>query len=93
MNLLLCGLGAYFFVLVLKTVVFLKRPNPWVGLILALVGSTAVSVVFYRHQLLTLVVYAVAGAGLSVGIHRLFRVLHALGDQSMIWSLRNGRRG
>lgn len=91
MNLFLCGLGAYFVAQSVKTV----SPwalRPWMKLFWALVGAGGTSAALYQTHFLRLIVFALAGAGLSVLFHRVARVFSLLGDGLITGIMQNYRR-
>jgi hypothetical protein len=92
--LLICGLSGFFIVELVKTYVptgrLRKRPATW-KIVLALLGSLAVSVIFFPHRWQDALTYGVGGAGLAVMIHRVARLAWLAGDWVMA-SLLHTRR-
>lgn len=92
MNLLLCAFFGYFVAQAIKTLTLRKLPA-WMKMFWAFVGSAGAAVLLYHnHHPYLLVVYGVAGAGLSIGLHRLFRFLQLIGDEKIAEILRGRRR-
>jgi hypothetical protein len=81
MTLLLCGLAGFFASQLVKTVLLPIRPVAhWLKPILALGASLGVAAVFYSNRVDYLVVYGVAGAGLAVIAHKIYRLFSIGGD-------------
>jgi hypothetical protein len=77
-TLVFCGLAGFFLAQLVKTLSPGLVPQ-WFKMALALVGSAGVAaLVFHRGP--DLVIYAVAGAGLAVLAHKLYRLLSTAGD-------------
>jgi hypothetical protein len=81
MVLLLCSLSAFF------VVELFKRARPirdWWKPMVALIVSAGVSAFFYRHHPYSLAAFALAGAGLSLIAHKLYRYFSAAGDRAVV---------
>ena len=81
MDLLLCALGAFFVVELIKAVWF-RSLRPWSKLVIALVVSTVGAVLIDQRTGLDTrtATLAVAAAGLAVMIHRVCRMFRVTGD-------------
>lgn len=84
MNLLLCALGAFFVVEVLKQSKVLFPVKDWWKPWAALVASTGISAFFYRHHPYDLAAYGLAGAGLALLTHKLYRMFSTIGDRAVV---------
>jgi hypothetical protein len=84
MVLLLCGFGGFFVSQIVKTIAVRPPASIW-KMTMALVGSFAVSAVFYYQKPLDMAVYGLAGAGLAVLVHRTARLASVAGD----WCIRD----
>lgn len=83
MILFLCALAGFFVAQAVKDTLAYRVKN-YTKLFLVLVGSTVVSSAFYSIHSPLLEVYGVAGAGLAILVHRLVRLLGAVGDWFII---------
>jgi hypothetical protein len=85
MSLLLCGFGGFVFSYLVRLV--LVRPGTaGLKLWLAVLGSFGVAAALYapKHPI-DLGVYGLAGAGLSILVHRFAKLLRAAGDVCALW--------
>ncbi len=81
MTLLLCGLVGFTWAQIFKMAVGVKTGrSPWVKVGLAAMGSVAVAEWMFRHNTQDIIIYSVAGLGLAMLIHKLYRFLMAGGD-------------
>lgn len=94
MTLLLTAFGAFFIAEVSKAV--LPTMHPWGKMLLALLGAAVVAVLLLDDVRET-VAMALAGAGLGAIVHKVHRLVSAVGDVQqvavMMKATRNGRRG
>jgi hypothetical protein len=80
-TLLLCGFGAYVFVLFIRLILpEVLKPSSFVKLFFALIGSFGVAWLSFPYHPHDLVIYGISGAGLGSFIHRLARLAVALAD-------------
>jgi len=81
MMFLLCGFGSFLVVQLIKIIWFpLGLLSKNLKTFLVLVASFGISAALSWHHVVELVVYALAGAGLAVLIHRVARLAHVAGD-------------
>lgn len=92
MSLLLCGFGGFVFSYLVR-VVLVRSLSSGPKLWLAVLGSFGVAAALYapKHPI-DLAVYGLAGAGLSVMIHRFAKLLRVAGDLCALWVVINRPR-
>lgn len=79
-DLLLCGLGAFFFTELLKNLSAGTRWDPLLKLLFAGIISTGIAVTIFHSHPIKIVGFALAGAGVAALSHKLWRLLSAGAD-------------
>ena len=94
MTLLLCALCGFTLAEVTKRALQLKTSqNSWAKIAVALGGSALVAGLTFRRDAQGVAIYAVAGLGLAMVVHKFYRAASARGDEVIIDIIsKRGRR-